>query len=241
MPDILAIVSKAIFERDARVDGKPIGAGDVWPVDRYTSTNKALQPLEDGGRIFLVTVRPPNEQLWFVGVVDGPEFDGTAWVAPNANSLPITNISRLRKTIVFESGKGMMQDKGTLGMSLQTPRTLAKTDIDQILAASLGSGTGSSQTTSASAPVRIIGGKYGCCASSDAAAGHRLRRATPGPAGASRSGSSATLKEPNLVERCSAKRATGAIDTRHIAPCSIPAAIRRISSWSCCRARICRS
>src|SRR5262245_33137801 len=32
VPDLLAIVSKAIFDRDAR--GRSLG--DVWPVDRYT-------------------------------------------------------------------------------------------------------------------------------------------------------------------------------------------------------------
>jgi hypothetical protein len=59
VPDVLAIVSKAIFERDAR----GLSLGDVWPVDRYTSANKGLQTLADGGRIFLVTVRPPDERL----------------------------------------------------------------------------------------------------------------------------------------------------------------------------------
>ena len=34
MTDILAIVSKAVFEKDARVDGHALGVGDVWPVDR---------------------------------------------------------------------------------------------------------------------------------------------------------------------------------------------------------------
>ncbi|HEY1552197.1 MAG TPA: serine/threonine-protein kinase [Kofleriaceae bacterium] len=133
MPDLLAIVSKAVFERDAR----GVTLGDVWPVDRYTSANKALAPLasteSDGGRIFLVTVRPPNEQLWLVGVLDSPRFDGTAWLA-DANDTPATNITALRKTIVFESGKGMLQDRGTLGMSLQMPRVLAASDVEQILA-----------------------------------------------------------------------------------------------------------
>src|SRR5258707_834955 len=44
MPDLLAIVSKAVFEKDARLDGKTIAPGQVWPVDRYTSANKALSP-----------------------------------------------------------------------------------------------------------------------------------------------------------------------------------------------------
>jgi len=134
LPDILAIVSKAIFERDARLDdGELVGIGDVWEVDRYNSTHKTFQPLEDGGRIYLVTVRPPNEQLWFVGVVDKPTFDGTAWIAREPNWLPVTDITALRKTITFESGKGMSQDRGTLGMSLQTPRVLTEDDTDQIL------------------------------------------------------------------------------------------------------------
>ncbi|MDQ3371011.1 MAG: serine/threonine protein kinase [Myxococcota bacterium] len=135
MPDLLAIVSKTIFERDARVDGMLVGPGDVWPVDRYTSVNKALQGLASGGRIFLVTVRPPSEQLWFVGVIDAPRFDGTAWIAPRANVMPVTNISALRRTITFESGKGMSQERGTLGMSLQAPRALTADDVAQILGA----------------------------------------------------------------------------------------------------------
>src|ERR1700733_5366189 len=130
----MAIVSKAVFERDARVDGRMLQAGDVWPVDRYTSTNKALQPLGDGGRLFLVTVRPPTEQLWLVGVVGEPAFDGTAWVG-TANRTPATNITALRATIQFESGKGISQDRGTLGMSLQMPRVLVASDVDQILRA----------------------------------------------------------------------------------------------------------
>lgn len=127
MPDILAIVSKAVFEKDARIDGKPVALGHVWPVDRYNSTNKALSRLEEGGRIFLVTVRPSDEALWLVGVVEQPAFDGSAWVG-KANRIPATNISALRKTIRFESGKGMSQEKGTLGMSLQTPRALTPDD-----------------------------------------------------------------------------------------------------------------
>ena len=133
MPDILAIVSKAIFERDARVAGKPAKPGDVWPIDRYNTTTKAFQALKSGGRIFLVTVRPPDERLWFVGVVDSPSFDGSAWIAPKPNALPVTDITPLRKTLRFESGKGISQEKGTLGMSLQTPRVLTPDDVTQIL------------------------------------------------------------------------------------------------------------
>jgi hypothetical protein len=141
VPDILAIVSKAVFDKDARVDGAVVGLGAVWPVDRYNTNNKTLSALESGGRIFLVTVRPPDEQLWLVGVIDSPKLKGTAWISAKKNSVPVTNISSLRKTIVFESGKGMSQDKGALGMSLQTPRALAASDVAHILAV-VGGGAG---------------------------------------------------------------------------------------------------
>ena len=227
MPDILAIVSKAIFERDARLAGVTVVPGQVWPVDRYTSANKALQSLADGGRIFLVTVRPPNEQLWFLGIVDAPEFDGTAWVSDTANKLPATNISALRKTIVFESGKGMMQDKGTLGMSLQMPRALAASDVEQILEAVRGTAP-IDRTMPAPAPKqapkpqpsRTIDNKYEIQ--------RELGRGGMGVVYEARhtgTGRRVAVKEiaigndPKLVERFQREaRATGAIDSRHVPP-----------------------
>ncbi len=162
MPDILAIVSKAVFEKDARVALK-----DIWPVDRYNTTSKTLDRLKDGGRIFLVTVRPPNERLWFLGAVESPKWNGSSWVSKSANSLPVTDISHLRKTLKFESGNGLSQDKGTLGMSLQTARSLTANDVAQILGAVTGTvvattlaSAGAGQTKPASRPSRIIGGKY---------------------------------------------------------------------------------
>lgn len=164
MPDILAIVSKAIFERDAH----GLTPGQVWDTDRYTSANKALQALADGGRIFLVTVRPPDERLWFVGMIDTPSFTGTAWVGAH-NTLPATDITPLRATIKFESGKGIMQEKGTLGMSLQMPRVLTKADVDSIMAIVRAQELGdSARDATVAAPVakkpakpaRVIAGKY---------------------------------------------------------------------------------
>lgn len=129
----MCIVSKAVFEKDAVVDGKLVGIGDVWPVDRYNSNHKSLETLENGGRIFLVTVRPPNEKLWLVAVIDSPKLKGKAWVSSTKNTTPVADITPLRKTIVFESGKGMSQDKGALGMSLQTPRALAASDTTLLM------------------------------------------------------------------------------------------------------------
>src|SRR5262245_20125 len=219
VPDILAIVSKAIFERDARVGGKPVGVGDVWPIDRYVSTNKALEPLAEGGRVFLVTVRPPNEQLWFLGVLDAPRFDGSAWIA-KPNALPVKDISTLRKTIKLASGKASSQDKGTLGMSLQTPRVLAKPDVEQILGAAA---TAAKPTTrDRPAPARIIGGKYEILRElgrGGMGIVYEARHTGTGRRVAVKEIVGDALKEPNLVERFQREaRATGAIDTRHIAP-----------------------
>ena len=227
MPDILAIVSKAVFERDAHLDGALIEPGNVWPVDRYISTHKTFQALEDGGRIFLVTVRPPNEQLWFLGIVDGPEFDGTAWISEAPNALPVTDITALRKTITFESGKGMSQDRGTLGMSLQTPRALTAADAKKILGAVGGQvslpAAGPTSVALPAVPARIIDGKY-----------EILRQLGRGGMGvvyeARHLGTNRHVavkeiigdnlsKERKLVERFKREaRATGAIETRHIAP-----------------------
>ncbi len=131
MGDVFAIVSKAIFEKQADV-----GLGDVWSVASYNGTNKVFEStLAGGGRIFMVTVRPPDEQLWLVAVLESPKFDAKkkAWVAA-ANVVPVTDLTSLRKTIKFESGKGMSQGKGALGMSLQTPRALGDGDAEQIAA-----------------------------------------------------------------------------------------------------------
>jgi hypothetical protein len=118
MPDILAIVSKAVFEKAA----KGLDIGDVWPTAVYASTHAALTSLAGGGRLFLVTVRPQHE-LWLVGVLERPRASKGAWRAA-ANATPITDITELIPRIAFANGKGLVRD-AKLGMSLQTPRELA--------------------------------------------------------------------------------------------------------------------
>ena len=133
MPDMMAIVSKAIFEKAA---GKSPKVGTKLAMDRYVSANKNLEPLAQGGKLYLVTVRPPDEALWLVAVLDKPRFDGKQWIAA-ACGTAITDISALRTQIKFESGKGMSTASGTLGMSLQTPRALTSGDV-ALLDAALG-------------------------------------------------------------------------------------------------------
>lgn len=131
MPDMMAIVSKAVFEKQA---GKAPTVGTRLAIDRYVSANKNLEPLAGGGRLYLVTVRPPDEALWLVAILDQPEHDGESWVAVE-NTIAMTDISKLRSKIKFESGVGITAKKGALGMSLQTPRALTAEDAALLNAA----------------------------------------------------------------------------------------------------------
>lgn len=133
MPDMLAIISKAVFEKDA--GGRT--PGEVLPLDRYRSASKHLEPLRTGGRLFLVTVRPPNESLWLVAVLEGLRIEANEWRA-QPNRVPITDVTALIPQLRFESDKGIQAAKGALGMSLQTPRALTAGDVAVLEGASGG-------------------------------------------------------------------------------------------------------
>src|SRR5262249_37605943 len=90
--------------------------------------NKNLAGVQEGGALFLVTVRPEGERLWLVAVLDSPRFTGEAYVSSH-NTMPITDITALVPQLRFERGKSIQAKPGTLGMSLQTPRTLTDSDI----------------------------------------------------------------------------------------------------------------
>jgi len=119
MPDVLAIVSKAVFEKEAG-GRKP---GKVWPIDTYQSQSKGLAPLAGGGRLFMVTVRPPSDTLWLVAVLENPQLVGRGWRG-GRNRVAISDITSLVPRLRFANGKGINAAPGTLGMSLQTPRVL---------------------------------------------------------------------------------------------------------------------
>jgi hypothetical protein len=144
MPSVMAIVSKAVFEKAAR----GLDLGDVWEVDHYSSQNKGLAPLSEGGDLFLVTVRPP-ETLWLVGVLASPKRTGDAWKAAT-NTVAIRAIDGLRSKIKFTSGVGITQKAGALGMSLQTPRVLTDDDVE-LLAGGVRTATPPKQATPAPA------------------------------------------------------------------------------------------
>lgn len=135
MPDVLAIVSKAVFDKEA-AGRKP---GKVWAVDTYHSANRALAPLASGGRLFMVTVRPPADSLWLVAVLENPTAFGKGWRG-GRNRVPITDITSLVPRIKFANGKGINAGPGTLGMSLQTPRVLDGPSSALLLGAAWSSG-----------------------------------------------------------------------------------------------------
>jgi hypothetical protein len=150
MPDMLAIISKAVFEKEA-AGRKP---GDILPLDRYRSASRHLEPLKSGGRLFLVTVRPPKEELWLVAVLEGLKFQDDEWTA-RANRVPITNITALIPRIRFESGKGISASKGALGMSLQTPRALSAEDVSLLLPASGAPAGAATEAPAATGPINL--------------------------------------------------------------------------------------
>ncbi len=139
MPDVLAVVSKAVFDKEAKAHA--LDTGVVWPTDRYASAGKGLSPLAGGGRLFLVTVRPPSEALWLIAILDQPTFDGAAWIA-EPNTTAIRDLSSLKSKITFANGAGLPDKPGVLGMSLQTPRLLSEET-----AALLSGGTSENKTT----------------------------------------------------------------------------------------------
>lgn len=124
MPNLLAIIAKAQFE----TSHPDANEGDALEFDRYVSTNAALSSLKEGGSLFLVTVRPPDEQLWLVGELINPKHDGKAWrSAPS--KMVVRDVTALIPELKFTTGKGLAPKKGALGMSLQTPRKLTDEDV----------------------------------------------------------------------------------------------------------------
>src|SRR5215212_2784547 len=112
MSNVLAIVSKAVFEK---IVPKTVSAGDVVPIDRYTSSHAAFEKVA-GDAIFLVTVRPPGETLWLVAILEAPKRKRDAWVGA-INKTPIRDVTKAIKKLKLATGTGITAKKGALGMS----------------------------------------------------------------------------------------------------------------------------
>jgi hypothetical protein len=111
----------------------------VWAVDTYHSSNKALAPLAAGGRLFMVTVRPPSGSRAPPPSRACPTALGKGWRS-GRNRVPITDITALIPRIKFANGKGITAGTGTLGMSLQTPRVLDAASSALLVGAAWSSG-----------------------------------------------------------------------------------------------------
>ena len=125
MSSVLALISKTVFEKIAP---KGVKVGDLVVSRSYLSKHKTFGALNDGGAIFLVTVRPPEERLWLVGILENPTFQNDGWYG-DENRTPIVDITSAIPKLVFSTGHGLTVKKGSLGMSLQTPRVLTDDDV----------------------------------------------------------------------------------------------------------------
>jgi hypothetical protein len=152
MANIMAIVSKAVFEK---MLGKQKPAlGQLLKTSEYVSNNPRLEGLKGGGALFLITVRPPKDDLWLVGILEKPKHNGSAWVAAE-NTVTMTDINALKSKLKFDTGAGIAAKPGALGMSLQTPRVLTDADVALLRSAGGASAPGGGEqaqdsTTSAS-------------------------------------------------------------------------------------------
>lgn len=154
MASVMAIVSKSVFEKLVK-QAEPVDVGAVLGIDRYNSTHKSLTTLRDGGHLFLVTVRPPDERLWLVGVLDAPTLKADGWVAEPSRT-PITDITGLKGQLRFVTGTGIQAKPGALAMSLQTPRGLTDADVDLLTRASNGGGANAKKATARAAKVARV-------------------------------------------------------------------------------------
>ncbi|HEX4512621.1 MAG TPA: hypothetical protein VH054_03770 [Polyangiaceae bacterium] len=134
MASVFAVVSKKVFETEAKAGGKALGLGKTWVTSKYKSVVAALNPLKEGGHLFLVTVRPPDEALWLIAVLRDVKSEKDGYSA-KPNVMPITDISGFKSKIKFATGSGITAAKGKLGMSLQTPRALTEDDVKLLLSA----------------------------------------------------------------------------------------------------------
>jgi uncharacterized protein (TIGR02996 family) len=120
MASVLSILSKHVFEKLA--PGAKVG--EVLAIASYTGTRGALARLEEGGSLYLVTVRP-EDRLWLVAVLEDPYLEEGGWHA-QLNTLPVADVTSCLADLRFESGGGVALDD--LAQSLKTPRVLTSED-----------------------------------------------------------------------------------------------------------------
>lgn len=151
MGNVLAIISKTEFEKFAWKNRNHVGI--TFLLDRYVSTQKTLETLNEGGSLFLVSARP-EDRLLLVAILEKPKHDGTAWVSKKKNDTGTVDITSLVDKLRFENGKGIQAKPGALGMSLQTPRKLTDGDVALLRAAASGKSGPASDSPKAKSPAK---------------------------------------------------------------------------------------
>lgn len=137
MCDAFVVMDRKNFEEEVRDYGLKVGEtvqawsgfwGHKRSLDRY---------LEDGDRLFIFTARPGSsgERLWLVTVLEDVYDDDDCWRAGKEVTIPVVDITPLRKKLTFHTGNGLSQVPGKLGNSLQSPRKLTPKDIAMLEAA----------------------------------------------------------------------------------------------------------
>lgn len=127
MSSMLALVSKSLYEKQAKPSGAMPVVGEVLPFTDYWNTPRLLDPLADGGSLFLVTARPPYDRLLLVAELVSPTHRDGVWRAA-PNQVGVTDISHLVDRFAFADGKGLRAAK-QLGSALQRPKVLKDDDI----------------------------------------------------------------------------------------------------------------
>jgi hypothetical protein len=132
MANMMAILRQTQFQHALKTWQKKGELGDILPFRRY-NYNKFTHKLA-GDSLFLVTVLS-NDTLWLVAIYEKTKKKKDVWEAETENQTPCTDITELKKKLVFASGKGIRGNRGELGQELQTPRVLTPKDEQSLRAA----------------------------------------------------------------------------------------------------------
>jgi len=122
---LMALVRRRDFERLA--PGAAPGA--VVPLETYPHKKWSILDGLAGGRLFLVTVRPPDERVWLIGVLENPTLNDKAWVAEHENDRPIVDITDRLAGLSHRIAAAA----GALAMAFQDPIPLTEADAALLL------------------------------------------------------------------------------------------------------------
>ncbi len=124
----LIAVSDAALEAAAKKG--ELARNRPWKTDRFVSRDRALQPLSEGGALFLVTVAMFGFTK-LLAVLEQPTFQKGVWVSAKRNVLPARDISAEYRKLSWASVKGKTVELKHLNKLLRSPQPL--TEDDEVL------------------------------------------------------------------------------------------------------------